>query len=209
VTTAWPWLMLAGLGFYHGLNPAMGWLFAVALGLHRRSRAVVLGSLVPIGLGHAASIALVAALVVVSGTIIDPRAVQIAGGVALIAWAGYHLLYGSRHRARVGMQAGFAGLALWSFLMASAHGAGLMVVPALMPLCLSPEAAGAIGASGSGLVALAAVAVHSAAMLATTGLIALIVYEWLDLGFLRRFWLNLDRLWVGALAGTGLLLIVL
>ena len=209
MTTAWPWLMLAGLGFYHGLNPAMGWLFAVALGLHRRSRAVVLGSLVPIGLGHAASIALVAALVVVSGTIIDPRAVQIAGGVALIAWAGYHLLYGSRHRARVGMQAGFAGLAVWSFLMASAHGAGLMVVPALMPLCLSPEAAGAIGASGSGLVALAAVAVHSAAMLATTGLIAFAVYQWLDLGFLRRFWLNLDRLWVGALAGTGLLLIVL
>jgi hypothetical protein len=201
--------MLAGLGFYHGLNPAMGWLFAVALGLHRHSRAVVLTSLAPIGLGHAASIALVAALIVAAGTIIDPRAVQIAGGVALIAWAGYHLLYGSRHRARVGMQVGFAGLALWSFLMASAHGAGLMLVPALMPLCLSSQAAGAISASRSELAALAAVAIHSAAMLATTGLIAVAVYQWLDLGFLRRGWLNLDRLWVGALAGTGLLLIVL
>ena len=209
MTAAWPWLMLVGLGFYHGLNPAMGWLFAVALGLHRRRRAVVLASLAPIGLGHAVATALVAALVVAAGAIIDVRVVQIAGGVALIAWAGYHLVYGSRHRTRVGMQVGFAGLALWSFLMASAHGAGLMLVPALMPLCLSPEAAGVIGASGSGFAALAAVAVHSAAMLATTGLIAFVVYQWVDLGFLRRFWLNLDRLWVGALAGTGLLLIVL
>lgn len=206
MTALWPWLVLAGLGMYHGLNPAMGWLFAVALGLHRRSRAVVLQSLGPIALGHASAIAVVAAAVVAMGLIVDQKALRVAGGVALIGWAVYHLLYGTRHRARVGMQTGFAGLFLWSFLMAGAHGAGLMLVPALIPLCL---AAGPMPATvaGSPLIALAAVGVHTLAMLTVTGLIAIAVYEWTGVGFLRRGWINLDRLWSGALVATGLALI--
>src|SRR5687768_13051371 len=104
----------------------MGWLFAVALGLHRNSRAIVLQALVPIALGHALSIALVALAVVAAGLVVDQEVVRAAGGALLIAWALYHSLFGSRHRVRVGMKTGMAGLALWSFLMASAHGAGLM-----------------------------------------------------------------------------------
>src|SRR5262245_66037798 len=101
-----PWLALAGLGAFHGINPAMGWLFAVALGLHRRSRAVVLASLVPIALGHAVAVALIVFAVALLGFIVDQRAIGIAAGLALIGWAAYHRLYGSRHRLRVSMRTG-------------------------------------------------------------------------------------------------------
>jgi len=145
----WPWLTLVGLGMYHGINPAMGWLFAAALGLHRGRRYVVLQSLIPIALGHLLSIAVAASAVLALGVIIDRRLLLMAAGSGLILWALYHLAYGSRHRARIGMQTGFAGLLAWSFVMASAHGAGLMLVPALVPLCLSGSAAGDITAARS------------------------------------------------------------
>jgi hypothetical protein len=208
MTQSWPWLVIAGLGVYHGINPAMGWLFAVALGLHRKSRAVVLQSLLPIALGHALAVGIVAAAVVALGAAVEPALLRRGAGLALILWALYHLLYGSRHRVRVGMQAGFAGLLLWSFLMAGAHGAGLMLVPALIPLCLAAPADAGPLLSGSLPVSLAAVGLHTAAMLAVTGAIALAVYEWIGVAFLRRGWINLDRLWVLALVGTGLWLLV-
>jgi hypothetical protein len=210
VTTAWwPWLALAGLGAFHGINPAMGWLFAVALGLHRRSRAVVLESLLPIALGHALSIALVALAVVALGIVVDPRIVRALAGTLLIGWALWHSLYGSRHRVRVGMQTGMAGLAGWSFLMASAHGAGLMLVPVLIPLCLAASPAHELTASGSFAVALAAVAVHTLALLIVTGAVAMLVYEWLGVAVLRRGWINLDLLWSAALVTTGLILFII
>src|SRR5262245_41996568 len=114
---ALPWIALAGLGAFHGLNPAMGWLFAVALGLHRHDRRVVWLSLLPIAAGHALAVAVVAIALVVAGVIVDLHAVTPAAGVILIAWALYHWCFGSRHRVRVGMQTGLTGLALWSFLM--------------------------------------------------------------------------------------------
>src|SRR5262245_28320047 len=174
----WPWLGLAGLGAFHGINPAMGWLFAVALGLHRGSRRVVLVSLLPIALGHAIAVALVALAVMGLGRVVDQRVVGIASGIVLIGWAAYHRLYGSRHRVRVGMRTGLAGLALWSFLMAAAHGAGLMLVPILIPLAHGGSHAGHVPATGSLGLTLAAVGVHTAAMLATTGAIAVAVYDW-------------------------------
>src|SRR5688500_7494570 len=109
VSEYWPWLALAGLGAFHGVNPAMGWLFAVALGLHRGRRAIVLQALVPIALGHAASIAVVALAVVAAGLVVDPGLVRAGAGALLIAWALYHSLFGSRHRVRVGMKTGMAG----------------------------------------------------------------------------------------------------
>ena len=207
----WWWLALAGLGAFHGVNPAMGWLFSVALGLHRRSRAVVLESLIPIALGHALAIAVVAFAVVAIGAVIDQRAIRMASGVVLIGWAVYHQLYGSRHRVRFGMRVGMAGLAVWSFLMATAHGAGLMLVPFLLPLAQG-SAPGAHTTdhhtvSGSFPVSLAAIGVHTLAMLAVTGVIAVVVYEWVGLAFLRRGWINLDLLWIGALVATGVLLL--
>ncbi|HEX7073767.1 MAG TPA: hypothetical protein VF226_06965 [Hyphomicrobiaceae bacterium] len=205
----WPWLVLAGLGAFHGLNPAMGWLFAVALGLNRKSRSVVLLSLLPIAIGHALSILIVAGAFVTAGILFDQRAVQIGAGLLLIGWAAYHQFRGHKHRIRVGMRTGLMGLTLWSFLMATAHGAGLMLLPALMPLCLSGSPAREITAAGSAPIVLAAVAVHTLSMLAVTGAVAVSVYEWIGLAILRSTWINLDLLWAAALAVTGLLLVAL
>jgi hypothetical protein len=207
VSGLWPWLALAGLGAFHGINPAMGWLFAVALGLHRRSRAVVAGALAPIAFGHVLSVAVVVAAVLLLGLVVDQSSLRHAAGLLLIGWALYHALYGSRHRVRFGMTVGFAGLAAWSFLMASAHGAGLMLIPVVLPLCLAASPGGELGA-GAAPVALAALAVHGLAMLAVTGVIALVVYQWVGVAFLRRGWFNLDLVWSIALAATGLLLLV-
>ncbi len=208
----WWWLGLAGLGAFHGVNPAMGWLFSVALGLHRRSRAVVLESLIPIALGHALAVAAVAVAVAAAGAVIDPRAIRVASGVVLIGWAVYHKLFGSRHRARFGMRVSMAGLVLWSALMATAHGAGLMLVPFLLLLAPGGSPPGHMAGhhtiEGSLPVSLAAIGVHTLAMLVVTGAIAVVVYEWVGLAFLRRGWVNLDPLWTAALLATGLLLLV-
>jgi hypothetical protein len=204
IATVWPWLTFAGLGMFHGLNPAMGWLFAVALGLHRQGRRTIQLALLPMAAGHALSIWVVAASVMVMGTMVNTAAIHLIGGSVLIVWAAYHRLYGHRHRVRVGMTAGVAGLALWSFMMATAHGAGLMLVPALIPVCSNMPIIG----SGSLLISLAAVAVHTLATLAVTGLIALAVHKWFGLAFLRRSWINFDLLWTGGLIVTGLILMI-
>jgi hypothetical protein len=203
----WPWLTFAGLGAFHGLNPAMGWLFAVALGLHRQSRAVVAASLLPIAIGHAASIAVVASLLVVAGYLVPYHVVRIGSGLLLLGWAAYHWRFGHRHRVRFGMQVGLWGLAAWSFLMATAHGAGLMLWPALMHTCLSGESA-ETGQAGFLGAALAGVGIHTVAMAATTTIIAGLIYEWLGLDLLRKAWLNLDVLWTIALVATGGLLLL-
>lgn len=203
-----PWLVLAGLGAFHGANPAMGWLFAVALGLHRKSRKVVWLSLIPIAIGHALSIAVVVIAVLALGFVIDRRILELAAGVSLVAFAIYYALAGHRHRVRVGMQTGMLGLGLWSFLMATGHGAGLMLAPAVIPLCASASATQEMAAGVAFPVALAAVAVHTGAMLLVTAAMAGVVYEWMDLAVLRRGWINLDRIWIAVLAATGFILIV-
>ena len=204
----WPWILLAGLGAFHGLNPAMGWLFAVALGIHRQSPAAIVKAVPAIALGHMVSITLVAGALVAAGLLVDERAVQTAAGAALIAWAIWHYVFGHRRRVRIGMQAGLAGLAVWSFLMATAHGAGLMILPALMPLCLTGQPLGAIGADRSAAIAIAGVAVHTASMLAVTSLIAFCVFRWVGLEILRSAWINVDLLWTLVLLCTGGLLLI-
>jgi hypothetical protein len=202
---------LAGLGAFHGLNPAMGWLFAVALGLYRQSRRVVLLSLVPIALGHALAIALVVYLVVGLGAAINAAALRLLTGCLLIGWGAYYLIYGHRHRVHIGLRTGYVGLGIWSFLMASAHGAGLMLIPALMPLQEHAEHAEhmhAMPASGSIWIAALAVGVHTIAMLAVTGIVAILVYDVVGLGFLRRGWINLDLIWAAALIAMGFLLLL-
>jgi hypothetical protein len=198
-----PWLAVAGLGAFHGLNPAMGWLFAVALGLHRKSRAAVLVSLVPIVLGHALAVGAVVIPVVAFGTVIDHSVLGKVAGAVLIGWALWHLLYGHKRRVRIGMQAGLVGLGLWSLLMASAHGAGLMLLPVVMPLCLTGTPGAELTAGGSVEIALAALAVHTAAMLAVIAAVSLAVYEWVGLAFLRQAWINLDLIWSAALTAAG------
>lgn len=204
----WPWMLLAGLGAFHGLNPAMGWLFAVALGIHRQSSAAVVKAVPAIALGHAVSIALVAGALVAAGLFVDQQALRLASGGALIGWALWHQVFGHRRRVRIGMRTGLAGLALWSFLMATAHGAGLMILPALMPLCLAGSPLSGIGADRSAAIALAGVTVHTVAMLAVTGLVSLCVYRWVGLGILRSAWINVDLLWTLVLFGTGIVLVL-
>ncbi|ACP23543.1 conserved hypothetical protein (plasmid) [Sinorhizobium fredii NGR234] len=206
MTNLWPWLSLAGLGAFHGANPAMGWLFAVALGLHRQSAGTVWLSLVPIALGHAVSIATVLVVVIAFGAVMDLRSLQLAAAALILAFAGYLAIYGHRHRVRVGMRTGMAGLAGWSFLMATSHGAGLMLVPSVMSLCIADHA-GMAGTAGSLSVSLAAVAVHTGAMLAVIAAIALLVFSWLGLAALRAAWINFDRLWIVALGATGVILL--
>jgi len=214
VNHVWPWLALAGLGLFHGINPAMGWLFAVGLGLQRRSGVAVVQALPPIALGHAVSIALVAAALGLVRAAIDATLLRIAAALCLIAFGAYHLLRGYRHQFRVGMQVGFLDLALWSFLMATAHGAGLMVMPVLLEL--PAGAAPAHGShdavvsalAGSLWTGLLAVTVHTAAMLIAAGAIAWLIYAWIGLAVLRRAWINLDVIWSAVLIGTGLIFLL-
>jgi small neutral amino acid transporter SnatA (MarC family) len=202
----WPWLALAGLGAFHGLNPAMGWLFAVALGLHRHSRRLIWLSPLPIAFGHALSIAVVAGAFVLAGLAIDLRALRIGAGLILIGWALYYWRFGHRHRVRIGMQAGLAALAVWSVLMATTHGAGLMLWPVLMPLCFPGGVSTSAGEPF--MLALLGLGVHTLAMLTVTTAIAVTVYEWVGLAILRSAWLNLDLIWMAALIATGVWLLV-
>jgi len=201
----WPLVAIAGLGAFHGLNPGMGWLFAVALGLHRQERQAVWLALVPIALGHAASVAVVGLVFLWLGWLVDGRALRLSAALVLIGWALYHWRFGHRHRVRFGMQVGLAGLFAWSFLMATGHGAGLMVWPALMPLCLPSGSAAANGWLAAGLTG---VGVHALAMLSVTAAVGATVYEWVGLEVLRRAWLNIDVLWGAALILTAMLMLL-
>lgn len=214
---AWPWVALTGLGVFHGLNPAMGWLFAVALGLQEREESVVRRALLPIAAGHAASIALVVVLFGALSVVAPPGALAGISAGALIGFGVWRLARLRRHPRWVGMRVGFRDLTIWSFLMSTAHGAGLMLAPALLglaaaaPLDLAPDhhlqAAGAL--SGSTATAFLAVAVHTASMLAAAGAIATVVYRVVGLSILRSAWVNLDVLWAASLISAGVLLILL
>ena len=204
-----PWLILIALGAFHGLNPAMGWFFAAALGLYRHSRRVVLIALIPIAIGHALAIGVVVFAVIGLGLAIDEGTFRKLSGVLLIAWGVYHWLRGHQHHFHIGVTTGMFGLGLWSFLMATAHGAGMMLIPVLMPLEHAHHGgdAGAhaqhMPATGSFALASLAVLVHSLAMLVVTGIIALTVYQSAGSELLRRRWINLDLAWTLARIGMG------
>jgi hypothetical protein len=202
---AGPWLALGLLGAFHGVNPAMGWLFAVALGLQQRSRRALLAALLPIALGHEAAVA----CAVLAETVLRVVAFDLLralGAVVLVAFGLYKLLRPRAHPRWVGMRLTLPQLTLWSFVMSSAHGAGLMLFPVLLGL---PGPAGAEDlsdlalASASALQATGAVLVHTMAMLVAMAAVALLVYERLGVGVLRRAWINLDRVWASAVVVAG------
>ena len=192
----------AALGAFHGLNPAMGWLFAVALGLQEHRRGAVLAALVPIAAGHAASVAVVGLALAAAGLAVPLRDLRLAAAVVLIAFGLFRLLRPYAHPRWVGMRVGFRDLVLWSFVMASAHGAGLMLAPVFLGL---PGPAGHVHAGG-GLVILA---VHTAAMFFVMGAVALAIYETVGLALLRRAWVNLDLVWAAALLVVGAAMLVI
>jgi hypothetical protein len=198
-------IALVALGAFHGLNPGMGWLFAVARGLQERSRALVLQSLPAIAAGHAASVFAVAAVVTLTGSVLTSRVVAIGGGVLLVGFGLWRLL-SKRHFRWVGMRLTLWQLACWSFLMSSAHGAGLMLLPVLTngSVAVQGHSHGLSGGAGNALMAAIFVTgVHTLAMFAVAGTIAVLVYEVVGLAILRRAWFNLDRLWAAALIAAG------
>jgi hypothetical protein len=197
---------LVGLGAFHGLNPAMGWLFAVARGMQERSRAALLGSLPPIAAGHAASVAVVAAVVTATRSAGWGTAVAVAGGVLLVGFGLWRGL-SQRHFRWSGMRLSLSQLAGWSFLVSSAHGAGLMLLPVLAagPAPASGHAGHLRDAPAGALTGLAAAGLHTAAMLATAAGLAMLVYGVVGPGVLRRAWFNLDRLWAAVLVVAGIL----
>jgi hypothetical protein len=206
-TEVWPWVALAVLGAYHGLNPGMGWLFAVVLGLQERRRSAVLRALPAIAVGHEASVAVAAVLVVLAQVVAAVELVRPAGAVALILFGGYKLVRPRSHPRRVGLRVRPRDLVVWSFLMSSTHGAGLMLLPVLLGLPLAPDAPDlpVLGLDVATLVQDgAAVLVHTLAMLVVMGVVALAVYERLGVGVLRRAWLNVDLLWAIAVVAAGL-----
>jgi hypothetical protein len=197
----WPWLTVAGLGVYHGVNPGMGWLFAVARGLQERRRRAVLAALLPIAAGHELSVVVVVALVALTQTFVPPYTVRLAAALALVCFGLCTLLMRPRsHQCGLGMRIGALGLGLWSFLMSSAHGAGLMLAPVLLGL---PVAGGFIDVRQLGMAAALAATVHATAMATTMALVAVAVYEKVGLGLLQRSWFSLDRAWGVVLLGTG------
>jgi hypothetical protein len=202
------WAMLMALGAFHGINPGMGWLFAVALGMQERRRGAVLRALVPLGAGHALAVAGAVGAALTLGTVVPVSRLRWPLAGVLVA-LGCLRCFRHQHPRWTGMRVSMGGLAVWSFLMATAHGAGLMLVPVLVPLCLAAAPGGQITAGGSVVLSLAAVGVHTLAMLAATGLVAIVVFEWVGVAVLRRGWINLDLLWTLALVGTGLLLLLL
>ena len=200
------WLTLAGLGAYHGLNPAMGWLFAVSRGMQQRSRRAVLSSLLPIAIGHELSLVLVAAVALVAVATIDVGVLHVVAAVLLLAFGVFRFVKPRAHPRWTRMRVNGRELTLWSFLMASAHGAGLMIAPVLLGIGGAAAASAGshdhsplgVASSSSLLEAAAGLAIHVAAMLAVMAVVAVVVYEKLGVEVLRRAWINTDQLWAGS-----------
>jgi hypothetical protein len=213
VSDAWPWLALALVGVYHGLNPAMGWLFAVALGLQERRLAAVLKALIPVAVGHELSIALAVLVVGMAEVVAARDLLRASGALVLLGFGIFKLLKPRSHPRWVGMRVSGTDLVLWSFLMSSAHGAGLMLFPLLLGLPAPAHAEGLTGhvlvaddlASASFLQGVAAVFVHTLAMLAAMAVVAVLVYLRFGVMVLRKTWVNLDALWAAALVLAGVL----
>lgn len=201
VPALWPWATLALLGVYHGVNPGMGWLFAVGRGLQEGRRRAVLGALLPIALGHEVSIVLVVIAVALTQAALPPHTVRLLAALALVGFGLYTLARPRRHPRGFGMRIGVLGLAAWSFLMSSAHGAGLMLAPVLLGLPVADQDS---DLGQLGLTAGLAATVHVAAMLAAMAVVAVVVYEKLGLRLLRRSWFNLDLAWSAVLLVAGL-----
>ena len=202
-----PWLLVVALGVYHGINPGMGWLLAVSNGMQARRGTAVFRALLPIGAGH--FLAMAAALLpfaLLTAYVSQVRLIGIAAGLALIGFGLYKLVRKRHPRFLARIKP--AHLLLWSFLMATAHGAGLMLLPVYLRLC-GPAPPDAAHAAMMALLqrdmgtALLVAAVHTVAMLATGGSIAWLVYRYWGLRALRKSWFNLDLLWSVMLLGSG------
>ncbi|HEY7303032.1 MAG TPA: hypothetical protein VH601_02875 [Bryobacteraceae bacterium] len=201
--------MLLGMGAFHGINPGMGWLFAVALGMQEQRRTGVLRALLPLGAGHALAIAAAVAVAVMAGAVTPLRDLRWPVASILVALGAFRLVR-HRHPRWASMRVGMRGLTLWSFLMASAHGAGLMVVPVFLAMAMpGSELSDHVMVGSAPVAAVFATFVHAAGYLFVTAAVALLVFEKLGVGILRKAWLNLDLVWGPALIATGIVTVLL
>src|SRR5215208_1639624 len=216
-----PILTMMAFGAYHGLNPGMGWLFALSVGLQNRSDRAIWSSLLPIAAGHASSLALVAGLVFVSAHYISTPMLEIATALVLMSFGIYKIFNYYRHPRWVGMQVGMRDLTWWSFLMATAHGAGLMIAPLVLTMALPcvevPQVSSMVMtgdhahmamasqnvAMGADLGIVLGILLHTLAMLAVMALVAWFVYKRFGLRILRSHWINFDLIWAAALIIAG------
>ena len=202
------WAMLMALGAFHGINPGMGWLFAVALGMQERRRSAVLRALMPLGAGHALAVAGAVAGALAIGAVIPIGSLRWPLAGVLVS-LGVLRFFRHRHPRWAGMRVSMGGLTLWSFLMATAHGAGLMVVPVFVSMSMAGGHAHHMATGAGAGTALLATGLHAVGYLAVTALVAVLVFEKLGVGILRRAWINLDVIWAAALTATGTLTMVL
>lgn len=202
------WMMPALMGAYHGLNPAMGWLFAVAIGLQQRSMRELIRALPPIALGHAASVSVIIAGVAGARLLIPVDLMRFAAAGLLFGFVAFLLLRPRTHPRGFGMRAGFRDLVFWSFLMSTAHGAGLMLMPLLPGIAPGSSHAGHAGHAG-GTGQLTTLLVHTTAMFAVMLVAAVVVFRVLDVNFLRRAWINFDAVWIGALFVAGVVTLLM
>ncbi|MBV9771010.1 MAG: hypothetical protein JOZ32_15665 [Bryobacterales bacterium] len=208
----WGWPALFLLGAYHGINPGMGWLFAVARGMQEHATKAVARAIVPITLGHALSIGLVLALAGIIQVVLPLGYLRIGVAFALVSLGLFRLLR-RKHFAWGGMQVGFRDLTFWSFLMASAHGAGLMILPIVLHVSPANVFSGYehhmhMGAGGNAYTGIVATLVHTLGYFSVMALIAILVYRKFGLALLRRGWFNLDMLWAAALILTGCIALI-
>jgi hypothetical protein len=208
-TSAWLWAAIVASGLYHGINPGMGWPLAVAAGLMDKSARALLAALVPLSAGHLLAMLVMLlpfAMLLAFGE--WQRQIQAGASLLVIAYGVLRLIY-PRHP-RVLARIKPAQLALWSFVVAIAHGAGLMLVPIYLGLCESAgldsghqAAATLIGANFA--MALIVSVVHTVAMISAGGGAAWLVYRYLGLQYLSRSWFNLDAVWALSLILVGAL----
>jgi hypothetical protein len=207
------WQGVALLGAYHGINPGMGWLFAVALGMQQGTARGVWRALPPIALGHGLAVGVVLAVAAAAQMVVPLDSLRIVVASILIAF-GLYRLWRHRHPVYGGMQVGFRDLTIWSFLMASAHGAGFMVLPLVLGTSADLHAASAghshvASTAAAGWPLSFALGVHTLTYLAVTALIAWIIYSRVGLAILRTAWFNLDWLWACVLVVTGVVVLVM
>lgn len=212
-TAVWPWIAILALGIWHGVNPAMGWLFAVGLGMQEQNRRAAWRALLPLALGHGLAIVVAIGGAALIGLVVPLTALRWGVAGVLLVFALYRMVRHGHPRFG-GMRVGGRDLVIWSFLMATAHGAGLMVVPFVLGGTLGHghHPAGHHGMhlasllpslSDARMLGLLAAGVHTIGYLVVTGAIAALVYEKLGLRLLRTAWINLDLIWVGALFLTA------
>lgn len=213
----WAWIGLFALGAFHGINPGMGWLFAVARGLQEGRRREVWRAMLPLAAGHALAIAVVLVAAAVLGIVIPARVLRWPVALLLLGLGGYRF-FRHRHPRWSAMRVSLAELTWWSFLMATAHGAGLMVVPIFLGMTTDSAAAVArhpathqasVALHAEPMVAVLATLVHGAGYLLVTALVAVVVFEKLGLELLRKAWINLDLVWAAALVVTAVLTVAL